>query len=249
MAVLSIDLAYKKYQDFGVVILEQGQDAIRCDPVRLQLTGAPRAEELAGFLSDLCLEKHIRILLLDGPQAWKAKDNGLIHSRVCERKLNAPAKTGEPFVVKPANYSGFVKFSISVYDCLGAHGWERLTGIRTSIGLASLVLVETLPLSAWRVLGLAPLPSKKKCREEDKARSIAQLLKLFALRLSFEPTHDELQAIIAGLAGLAIEQNDWDLCEVAGIPPAFEQGFWREGFIANRNRFAKIPRQAQGHNA
>jgi hypothetical protein len=33
-------------------------------------------------------------LLIDGPEAWKDPDNGLQHSRVCERELNTPAKTG-----------------------------------------------------------------------------------------------------------------------------------------------------------
>jgi hypothetical protein len=33
---------------------------------------------------------------------------------------------------------------------------------------------------------------------------------------------------------LAIENGDWDLCEIAGVPPIVEDGVWREGFIVSR---------------
>ena len=38
----------------------------------------------------------IRVLMLDGPQAWKSRDNGLEHARVSERQLNTACKTGLP---------------------------------------------------------------------------------------------------------------------------------------------------------
>jgi hypothetical protein len=47
------------------------------------------------------------------------------------------------------------------------------------------------------------------------------------------PTHDQLQAIVSGLAGLAIESNRWSDCAVEGVPPVFEGGHWREGYIVN----------------
>ena len=53
-------------------------------------------------------------MLLDGLQGWKNPANGLKHSRLCERILNTPAKTGILGRVKPVNYTKFVEFSIAV---------------------------------------------------------------------------------------------------------------------------------------
>jgi hypothetical protein len=65
-------------------------------------------------------------------------------------------------------------------------------------------------------------------------RALTGLQQLLPLRLPQSPTHDQLQAIVSGLAGLAIENGDWDLCEIAGVPPIVEDGVWREGFIVSR---------------
>lgn len=233
MAVLSVDLAYKDYAGIGAVVLEHRQALIQCELLRLPLTGVPSPKVLAEYLNAFCLQKGVYILLLDGPQGWKAKCNGLRHCRRCERELNTPAKTGEPFSVKPANYTDFVRFSIAVYDALGTHGWERLAMARSTFGPTSRALIESFPLSAWRSLRISPLPAKAKTRPEDLVDRIAKLQEVFPLRLSGTPTHDELQALVSGLAGLAIELNRWNACAVAGLPPTEERQYWREGFIVN----------------
>ena len=233
MAILSVDLAYRNYADIGVVVLAESRGQISCRLLTIPLTGEPSPEDLAGYLDEFCLQRRINILLLDGPQAWKAKDSGLVHSRRCERELNTPAKTGEPMSVKPANYGPFVQFSISVYDALTARGWARLATVNSSLGPADRVLIESFPWSAWRSLGIPPLPAKRKTRPADLARGLAALQELFPLRLSREPTHDQLQALVAGLAGLAIERGEWAACAVAGLRPVIEVGCWREGYIVN----------------
>jgi len=233
MAVLSVDLAYRKYADVGAVVLERGQGLIQCELLRIPLTGAPSPDALAEYLDRFCLQEGIRLLLLDGPQGWKGKDNGLTHSRRCERELNTPAKTGEPMSVKPANYGGFVRFSIAVYDALATRGWQRLSRVRSSLGPTRRVLIEAFPLSAWRSLRIAPLPAKARTRPAELASRLAALQELFPLRLSGAPTHDQLQAVVSGLAGLPLERNEWEACAVAGVPPVAEEGYWREGFIVN----------------
>ena len=233
VAVLSVDLAYKNYADVGAAVLERDQGLIQCQLVRIPLTGAPSPEALAEYLDRFCFREGIRLLLLDGPQGWKAKDNGLRHSRQCERKLNTPAKTGEPMSVKPANYGVFVSFSIAVYDALGARGWQRLSTVGSALEPTRRILIESFPLSAWRSLGIAPLPAKAKAQPADLASRVAELQELFPLRLSGTPTHDQLQAVVSGLAGLALEHNEWETCAVAGLPPALEEQYWREGFIVN----------------
>jgi hypothetical protein len=233
MAVLSVDLAFKDYADIGAVILEQSEGAIRCRQMGHQLTGVPAAEQLAECLNNFCRREHIRLILLDGPQAWKAADNDAVHCRWCERELNTPAKTGEPFSVKPAAYTHFVKFSIDCYDSLAKLGWQRLPRVGSPLGESHKWLVESFPLSAWRQLGLTPLPSKAKYRPQDITVGVEQLRRLVPLELGFEPSHDELQAIVAGLSGLAIERGDWQSCVVSGRPPVFENNYWREGYIVS----------------
>ena len=50
------------------------------------------------------------------------------------------------------------------------------------------------------------------------------------------PNHDELQAVVSGLAGVYLERGDWSRCEVVGEPPFELDGSWREGVIVNALR-------------
>ena len=236
MTVLSVDLAHKSYSDVGAVVLDQGQGGIHCELLPVSLNGTPSPATLADHLDGFCRQRAIRLLLLDGPQGWKSKDNGLKHSRLCERELNTPAKTGDPTSVKPANYGAFVRFSIALYDALETRGWERLSKFGVALGPACRVLIESFPLSAWRSLGIAPLPAKRKARFEHLRNRLDALKELFPLRLSAAPTHDQLQALVSGLAGLAVGRDEWDACAVAGVPPVVEEQYWREGFIVNPKR-------------
>jgi hypothetical protein len=236
MAVLSIDLAYTDYQDIGVVALSQSKDAISCEPIRLGRNDVPTPSMLAAHIDDICRQNAIRFLILDGPQGWKADDNGLLHSRLCERELNTPAKTGRPFEVKPAAYTKFVKFSVEVYDALCLAGWNRVSDVSSSLGSSDHWLIESFPLSAWKELGLAHLPSKRKCRGKNLDIYLEALMPLFPIQPKNAMTHDEIQATVAGLAGLAVENGDWKDCKLAGKAPSFVDGHWREGLIVNRKR-------------
>jgi hypothetical protein len=229
MAILSVDLAYKRYVDIGAVVMERSREVVECDLLDCPRVGEPSCGATAEWLNDVCLRRGIRIVLLDGPQGWKAVNNGLLHSRCCERKLNTPAKTGEPFSVKPSNYGPFVKFSISVYEEMTSLGWERLQIDKAPT--AERLLVESFPMSAWKSLKIPHLPAKAK--KPILTWWIDVLRDRRAVRASRMPTHDQLQAIVSGLAGLAIESNRWGDCAVAGVPPVYEGGYWREGYIVN----------------
>jgi hypothetical protein len=103
--VLSVDLAHKRWSDVGVCALAPGDGAILVEPVSLPglgLAGAPTAETLAGTIAGLAERLGARLVLLDGPQAWKAPDNGLEHCRRCARALATQGKTGLPGATKPA---------------------------------------------------------------------------------------------------------------------------------------------------
>ena len=192
MAILSVDLAYQTYSDIGLVVLDKESSKIRCAAIKIPLEGDPLPDRLAEVINDETHKRGIKIVLLDGPQGWKAENNGLIHSRVCEKELNTPAKTGLPETVKPANYRAFVVFSIAVFDSLTKLGWNRLSTIH-AVRLNRTVM-ESFPLSAWRSLAISPLPAKAKTKPADITSRLASLEEVVPLSISGTPTHDELQA-------------------------------------------------------
>jgi hypothetical protein len=269
VAVLSVDLAYRRWSDLGTVVLDRARPAalvrrahpdaaypdavipdlplgrpelrrpadltIHCEilPSRGpdESAGPVDANILAGQLNHLCTVRGIHVILLDGPQAWKSRSNGLEHSRVSERQLNTAAKTGLPGVVKPATYRAFAEFCLDVYDALGRRGWQRLDTLAHPGSPPERVLVESYPHAAWKSLGLKPLPGKRRARVSDLAEAYAALRALIPLTTSQPPNHDQLQAIVGGLPGLALEERNTVATRIVGSPPRREGGHWREGFI------------------
>jgi hypothetical protein len=236
MPVLSVDLACRSWSDLGVVLLEQKgpQEDMRiaCEIFHWQDKASPSVVELAIRLNTLCLERKVNILMLDGPQAWKSEDNGYQFCRTSERELNTSAKTGLPGTVLPGTYERFVGFCLALYDALERLGWQRLaTREGQTDGSPRRILVESYPHAAWKSLGIPPLPAKRKCRVSHLAEAYAALTALLPITTSQPPNHDQLQAIVGGLPGLAIEQRNETAARIVGQPPRREGGHWREGFI------------------
>jgi hypothetical protein len=244
MSVLSVDLACRSWSDLGVVLLEQRGSPndpqvalqIACEIIRWQDPAPPPVVELALRLNTLCLERGAGVLMLDGPQAWKSEDNGQEFCRVSERELNTSAKTGLPGTVLPGTYERFVGYCLALYDALGRLGWQRLATREQPEEMPQKILVESYPHAAWKSLGITPLPAKRKCRVSHLAEAYAALTALLPITTSQPPNHDQLQAIVGGLPGLAIEQRSErgakDLStRIVGQPPRWEDGHWREGFI------------------
>jgi hypothetical protein len=198
----------------------EGQDVTKVD-----------ANVLAGRLNHLCGVRNIRVIMLDGPQAWKSLSNGLEHSRVSERQLNTAAKTGLPGMVKPITYRAFAEFCLDVYDALCRRGWRRLDTLPHPGMGPERVLVESYPHAAWKSLGLKPLPSKRRARVSDLAEAYAALRAIIPMTTNRPPNHDQLQAIVAGLPGLALDEHNAAGSRIVGHPPRREDGHWREGFI------------------
>ena len=236
MAVVSVDLACKSYHDIGIAIIRPEQRAISCEfipPGYLGLTGTPAAQSLAEALTKVCSDYTARVILIDGPQAWKDPFNGIKNSRLCERALNTPAKTGLPGQVKPASYRRFVTFSVDLFDELAQLGWIRLDCRACLDARAYRLSLESFPSSAWTALGILPLPAKTKAGAADIEFRVMELKRRFSLRLAGEPNHDELQALAAGFAGLGVELGDSCLYTAVGANPRIIDGVWREGFIVN----------------
>lgn len=240
MAVLSVDLASRRWSDLGVAILSQSGPGtpIACELISWdgsdldkEMRSPVHPEILAGRLNHLANIRDIRVLMLDGPQAWKSQRNGLEHARLSERQLNTAAKTGLPGMVKPATYRTFAEFSVDVFDALCRRGWRRLSTQNQPGTGAERVLVESYPHAAWRSLGLTPLPAKRRARVSDLAAGFAALQTVAPIAVNHPPNHDQLQAIVGGLPGLALEAQNPSAARFAGVSPRREDGHWREGFI------------------
>jgi len=282
MAVLSVDLAYRRWSDLGIVVLDRarpsrlfnpapglplgsmhgpvlspvcappspdtpitckiipwngpGFDAGHVQGVGDDLPSDPGAalvdpNILAGRLNHLCAVRGIRIILLDGPQGWKSQHNGLEHARVSERQLNTAAKTGLPGIIKPVSYRPFAEFCLDVYDALCRRGWRRLDTREQPGSTPERILVESSPNAAWRSLGIKPLPAKRRSRISDLAEAYAALRALMPITTDRPPNHDQLQAIVAGLPGLALDEHNPEGAHIVGQQPRREDGHWREGFI------------------
>ena len=232
--VVSADLAYRTYRDTGIAVLEASESAIECafvDAASAGLLGEPSPDILADFLATLCIEVGATALILDGPQAWKDPGNGLEHSRVCERALHTPAKTGLPGVVKPGNYLPFVVFAIAVFDALADRGWPRYAG-NTGTG-GQPIAIESFPMSAWKRLGIPILPAKARSQPEDLTSRLDTLRAGIPLRIASAPNHDELQALVAGLAAVGLRGSPLVGAHSSGVAPYKIDGAWREGFIVN----------------
>jgi hypothetical protein len=240
VAVLSVDLAYRRWADLGIVALDRrsaGGPTIHCEilptlnPEQEGERGPVDANVLAGLLNHMAAVRGIQVMMLDGPQAWKSQDNGCEHARVSEHQLNTAAKTGLPGMVKPLTYRPFAEFCLDVYDALCRRGWRRLATREQPGTGPERVLVESYPHAAWKALGLKPLPSKRRTKVSDLAEAYAALRQVMPIAIDRPPNHDQLQAIVGGLAGLALEARDAAGAQIVGNPPRREDGHWREGFI------------------
>jgi len=103
-----------------------------------------------------------------------------------------------------------------VYDALCRRGWRRLETSEQPGKVHARVLVESYPYAAWKALGLKPLPSKKRARVSDLAEAYGALRQLIPFTTSRPPNHDQLQAIVGGLAGLSLEARDAAGAQIVG---------------------------------
>jgi len=232
--ILSVDLASRRYRDNGIAILRGSREHARVELVAaesLGLVGQPEARLFAERLCDLATKVGADLILLDGPQGWRASDSTVEHMRLCERETRTPGKTGVPFDVKPASWTRMAVFSIEVFQKLHDLGWPRFD--RDWLG--GRCAIETFPTHGWRALQLPTLPAKSKriTSLQDWTTSLSVVCEL---EWSRAPNHDELQAVVGGIAGLALGYLGLSGCEVAGRAPFLEGGLWREGFILSARR-------------
>jgi hypothetical protein len=175
--------------------------------------------------------------MLDGPQGWKDPNNGLPHQRICEKYWNTQAKTGTRGNVKPAPFTSFVLFSTEVFQLLEQSGFTSLvTKPIVDVPFRRILLVETYPYSAWKSLKIEPLPGKRnpKCNSARIASISKTLERSLHLPDVGKPSHDELSALVAGLAGVAIvTKNEAGYIASGTTPKWASEGYLLEGYIVN----------------
>lgn len=229
---LAIDLASKRYGDYGIAFLEAGSRSPELlSAADLSLENPPEAETLAHALNRFSRSQAVNRILLDGPQAWRHPSSPIEHMRLCERVLNTPAKTGTPGNVKPKTYLHYVQFSINLFQHLRIeHGWSLLTHDWAS-GRQRRWLVEVYPSAAWSLQGLKRLPGKGRARGQlGKFRE--SLARATDLEIPSSATHDELQAMVVLPLASALELQQEELVLLAGVDPIVEDETVFEGLIA-----------------
>jgi len=235
MAILSVDLATNRYRDIGVAVLTAGDGLVKVNFVEAAasgLLGRPRVEDVSRWLAELASSYEADAIFVDGPQGWKDPFNGHMHARSCERELATPGKTGLPGFVKPGSWTRMAEFSIELFDALGDCGFLRVHSsedLRPGRKLA----IESFPTSAWRSLHLTKLPGKGRTSASQLTSCAAALGSLIPMILTRSPSHDELQALVAGLAGLPLLGHNAIAYKLIGSRPVQLEGTWREGFIVN----------------
>ncbi|MCA0375524.1 MAG: DUF429 domain-containing protein [Gemmatimonadetes bacterium] len=229
--ILSVDLAAARYADNGIALLTPAPPgrvhAHIVPPASLGLSDPPHVEHFADALLHLARTHDVRGILIDGPQAWRRGSEPLPHARVCELATRTPGKTGPPGVVKPRTWTRMAEFSIALFDALDARGFPRLDATWTDAPFA----VESFPTHAWRMLGRAALPAKR--RRGDWTPWQQHLEQHWLSAPLGAVTHDELQAVVAGIGGVQLVRGGVAAAHVCGEPPVFESGSWREGFIVS----------------
>jgi hypothetical protein len=245
-AVVSIDLASRRFDHIGIAVLHSidGATAVELvEPRAHGMIGAPQVASVARLAVELASAAGARLILIDGPQGWRASASAIDHMRLCERCTATPGKTGLPGVVKPASWTAMARFSVGLFDELDGRGWPRLAGESS----AERAAVEVFPTRAWRALGHRPLPAKS--RRPDLAPWAERLACDYGIAWPRPPSHDELQAVVAGLGGLALESAELAAIDLHGMPPFREGGSWREGFILSPRRGPSAATHAERSHA
>ena len=184
-------------------------------------------QALAKVIHAFALREHVRALALDGPHAWRnpltaAHEPGV--GRRCEYACRTQGKTGVYPKTYPGNQFAWIDFCVQVFDALLAQPGVRMadvpvvglppTGDATAgphagdvgdVGDAravgdGYVVLECFPTSIWRASALPPLPAKRK--KPDVQAHCDRLAAAYALPPVPVTNHDDLQAIVAALAGV-----------------------------------------------
>lgn len=206
--VLGIDVASSSWKANGSALIEYDEAGVRrVVPGVIPWPSVPLTPAaLAGAIDKFAREHAIDAAALDGPHGWRSPDTpagapGV--GRRSEYECRTQGKTGVYPVTYPRNQRPWIEFSIQLFDALlalpGVVLADRETAIIAGAGYA---VLECFPTSTWRTSGLKPLPGKGKrppLLPFSQALATAYRLPAFVSH-----SHDDLQAVVAALAAVAV---------------------------------------------
>jgi len=223
------------YRDIGVALVtyhsDGRQESLTARAFDVPLSGRPSVTALAAWVQEMVEVHHVRCVCIDGPLGWRSPHTDSLHCRLSERAVRAPGKTGlPPDGVKPRTYLGFTTFSIALFESLLETADWVLPGAPEALPTAR-VVTESFPTAGWRALGLSPLMAKGRASVADVQEAGARLQGRAGITLEQVRTHDQLQAVVGGIAGAWWAAGLTDRVQLAGAPPFRLDGSWREGYI------------------
>lgn len=206
--VLGIDVASSSWSANGSALVEYGEPGFeRVDPGAIAWpSGALTPAALADAIDKFAREHAVDAVALDGPQGWRSPDTPVGApgvGRRSEYECRTQGKTGVYPVTYPQSQRPWIEFSIELFDSLLARAGVVLADPETTvIPEGGYAVLECFPTSTWRTSGLTPLPGKGKrppLPPYSQALASAYGLPAFTPR-----SHDELQAVVAALAAVAV---------------------------------------------
>jgi hypothetical protein len=227
-AVLGIDLASARWTFNGSALLHFAAStgtftSVAPGAITWPSPGTPLTPQaLADAVHTFAVREDVGAVALDGPQAWRNPDTPA-HApgvgRRCEFACRTQGKTGVYPKAYPGTQFAWIDFCVRVFDALLARPGVRLAGAPTAGPVIlharaspveherltppasnGYVVLETFPTSTWRTSGLTPLPAK--ATRPDVQHHYDTLAVAFALPAVQVSSHDDLQAIVAALAGV-----------------------------------------------
>lgn len=226
IAVLGVDLASARWADVGTALVWCDVRAGGAGAIARVATGviewpadarAPvSADALADAIHPCAVREGVTAVALDGPHAWRDPARGADGpgvGRLAEFAVRAQCKTGVYPRTFPGTQVAWTRLSIAVFDALLTREGVRMAtpddarapraeGAGASRAGAGYLLLESFPTAIWRASGLTPLPAKS--RRPDVAAFYARLANAFALPAADVASHDDLQALVAALAGVGL---------------------------------------------
>ncbi len=221
-AVLGVDLASARWANVGTALVwcDVGADDVRAiarvaaGVIEWPAHAPVSAVALADAIHACAMREGVAAVALDGPHAWRDPARGADApgvGRLAEFAVRAQCKTGVYPRTFPGTQVAWTRLSIAVFDALLTHEGVRLAtpedarragDARPPRAGAGYLLLESFPTAIWRATGLTPLPAKS--RRPDVAAFYARLADAFALPAADVTSHDDLQALVAALAGVGV---------------------------------------------